>query len=319
MKLRHFRSALAALGLLATQASAQEQPLSTKCESAPLMTAWTELGEKGKVAQFIEYAVAQKIEPYKAFDNVYYVGICWVSAWLLTSPQGHVLIDTLYEPFTEQLLANIRALGLDPKDIKLVVITHGHFDHAGGAARLKSVLGPGTRFAMSREGWREAAEEAALSAARTRPWTMIEPDIVLSDGQTVTGGEVAIEAFETPGHSMGTISFAFDARDGARTYRAFTVGGLGLNRIRGPDQVEAFIASVKRIRTLTQDGARPVELHLATHGFSTGLTEAKDLLKTRKPTDPHPLVNLQGFRKQLDDLQAGAEKRLVIERQRKAN
>jgi metallo-beta-lactamase class B len=79
------------------------------------------------------------------------------------------------------------------------------------------------------------------------------------------------------------------------------------------------LVSVKRIRTLTQDGARPVELHLATHGFSTGLTEAKDLLKTRKPTDPHPLVDLQGFRKQMEDLQAGAEKRLVIERQRKAN
>ena len=118
---------------------------------------------------------------------------------------------------------------------------------------------------------------------------------------------------------MGTASFAFDARDGVRTYRAFTVGGLGLNRIRGPDQVEAFIASVKRIRNITQAGARPVELHLATHGFSTGLTEAKDRLKTRKPTDPHPLVDLPGFRKQLDELQAGAEKRLVVERQKKAN
>jgi metallo-beta-lactamase class B len=131
---------------------------------------------------------------------------------------------------------------------------------------------------------------------------MIERDIVLTDGETVTGGDVTIQAFETPGHTMGTISFAFDARDGARTYRAFTVGGLGLNRIRGPDQVEAFIASVKRIRTLTQDGARPVELHLATHGFSTGLSESKDRLKTRKPADPHPLVDLPGFRKQLDDL-----------------
>jgi metallo-beta-lactamase class B len=53
-----------------------------------------------------------------------------------------------------------------------------------------------------------------------------------------------------------------------------------------------------------------VELHLTTHGFSTGLTEAKELLKTRQPTDPHPLVDLPGFRTQLDDLQAGADKRL---------
>jgi metallo-beta-lactamase class B len=76
---------------------------------------------------------------------------------------------------------------------------------------------------------------------------------------------------------------------------------------------------VKRIRILTQDGARPVELHLTTHGFSTGLTEAKDLLETRKPGDPHPLVDLPAFRKQLDELQAGAGKRLVVERQKKAN
>ena len=65
------------------------------------MAAWTEFGEKGKLAQFLEYAVLQKIEPYKAFDNVHYVGICWVSAWLITSPKGHVLVDTLYGQYTD--------------------------------------------------------------------------------------------------------------------------------------------------------------------------------------------------------------------------
>ena len=315
------RNAIAALALLSTQVSAQEQPLTTKCESAPLMAAFTVFSETGRMppnmVKFIGDAALNKIEPYKAFDNVYYVGICWVSAWLITSPNGHVLIDTLYGPYTSQLLGNVRTLGFDPKDIKLVVVTRGHVDHAGGIGQLKSDLEPGTRFAMTKEGWREAAEDS-VSHPRVR-WVMIEPDIVLTDGQTVTGGDIAIQAFETPGHSMGTASFAFDARDGARIYRAFTVGGLGLNRIRGPEQVEAFIDSMKRIRTLTQDGARPVELHLTTHGFATGLTEAKDLLKTRNAGDPHPLVDLPGFRKQLDELQAGAEKRLVVERQKKAN
>jgi metallo-beta-lactamase class B len=319
MRLTYIRSAVAALFLLATQASAQEQPVTTKCESAPLMAAFTVFSETGRMppnmAKFVGDAALNKIEPYKAFDNIHYVGICWVSAWLITSPNGHVLIDTLYGPYTSQLLENIRTLGFDPKDIKLVVVTHGHVDHAGGIGQLKSELAPGTRFAMTKEGWREGAKE---SSHPRWPWMMIEPDIVLTDGQTVTGGDIAIQAFETPGHTMGTASFAFDAHDGVRTYRAFTVGGLGLNRIRGPEQVEAFIASVKRIRTLTQDGTRPVELHLTTHGFSTGLTEAKELLKTRKPADPHPLVDLPGFRKQLDDLQASAEKRLVVERQKQA-
>ena len=315
-----FRSVVAALALLSAGATAHE-PLTTKCESAPLMAAFTVFGETGRMppnlARFLGDGPLNEIEPYKAFDNVYYVGICWVSAWLITSPNGHVLIDTLYGPYTSRMLDNVRALGFDPRDIKLVAVTHGHFDHAGGLGQLKSELAPGTRFAMTKEGWREAAEDA-VSHPRF-PWKMIEPDIVLTDGQTVTGGDVAIQVFETPGHTMGTASFAFDARDGARSYRAFTVGGLGLNRIRGPEQVEAFIASVKRIRTLTQDGARPVEVHLTTHAFSSGLTEAKDLLKTRKPPEPHPLVDLPGFRRQLDDLQAGAERRLVAERQKKPN
>ena len=217
-----------------------------------------------------------------------------------------------------QLLANVRALGFDPKDIKLVVVTHGHLTMRAAQRDLSRCWSPGHALRCRvRAGARPRKKPRCRHPSLTVE--MIEPDIVLTDGQTVTGGDVAIQAFETPGHSMGTASFAFDARDGARTYRAFTVGGLGLNRIRGPEQVEAFIGSLKRIRTLTQDGARPVELHLTTHGFSTGLTEAKDRLKTRKPTDPHPLVDLPGFRKQLDDLQAGAEKRLVVERQKKAN
>ena len=316
-----FRYAAAALALLSAEASAQEQPLTMKCESAPLMNAFTVFSETGRMppdlVKYLGDGPWHKIEPFKAFDNVYYVGICWVSAWLITSPNGHVLIDTLYGQYTSQMLGNIRALGFDPKDIKLVVVTHGHFDHAGGISQLKSQLAPGTRFAMTKEGWREGAEES-VSHPRF-PWKMIEPDIVLTDAETVTGGDVTIQAFETPGHTMGTASFAFDARDGMRTYRAFTVGGLGLNRVRGPEQVEAFIASLKRIRALTHDGARPVELHLSTHGFSTGLIEAKELLKTRQPGDPHPLVDSAGFRKQLDELQAGAENRLVTERQKKAN
>src|SRR5690242_18881766 len=92
---RHVQCIVAALALLSGQAKAQE-PLTTRCESAPLVAAFNVLSETGRMppnlARFIGDEALQKIEPYKAFDNVYYVGICWVSAWLLTSQQGHVLI-----------------------------------------------------------------------------------------------------------------------------------------------------------------------------------------------------------------------------------
>lgn len=302
-------------------ASAQD-PLTTHCESAPIAALFKVFGDTGRMppdlGRFLQDAALQKIEPYKAFDNVYYVGICWVSAWLITSPSGHVLIDTLYGPYTGAMLDNIRKLGFDPQDIRQVVMTHGHFDHAGGAAALKAEL-PRARFAMTAEGWREATESAAQSATRPNRWTMIDPDMVLTDGQVLQVGDIRLQAFETPGHTMGTASFSFDAFDGGRRYRAFTVGGLGLNAIKGPEQVEAFIASLKRIRALTEDSTDPVTTHLTTHAFSNGLTEAKELLKTRKPGDPHPLVDLKGFREQLDRLQAGAEQRLLAERAKKPN
>jgi metallo-beta-lactamase class B len=319
---RHLRLwPTALLALVATGASAQDA-LTTRCESAPIAALFKVFGETGRMpadlGRFLQNAALQKVEPYKAFDNVHYVGICWVSAWLITSSSGHVLIDTLYGPHTDAMLDNIRRLGFDPKDIKQVVITHGHFDHAGGAARLKALL-PGARFAMTAEGWREAAEGAAQSQSRPDRWTMIEPDQVLTDGQRLQVGGITLQAFETPGHTMGTASFAFDAFDGGRRHRAFTVGGLGLNAIKGPEQVEAFIASVKRIRALTEQQDDPVTTHLTTHAFSNGLTEAKDLLKSRQPGAAHPLVDPQGFRQQLDGLQAGAERRLVAERAKKAN
>lgn len=317
---RHMRGCLAALLALASWSAPADASITTKCESAPLMAAFTVFSETGRMppdlAKFLADAALQKIEPYKAFDNVYYVGICWVSAWLLTSPKGHILIDTLYGAYTDDLIANVRAVGFDPKDIKLVVVTHGHFDHAGGIAKLRAALDPSARFALTNVGWQEGVVAAA--SGRPAPWNMIEPDITLTDGQTLEVGDNAIQAFETPGHTMGTASFVFAARDGTRSYRAITVGGLGLNAIKGPEQVEAYIASVKRIRAMTEERERPVELHLTTHGFSTGLPEARERLRARKAGDPHPLVVPAGFRAQLDLLQDGAEKRLVLERAKAA-
>jgi metallo-beta-lactamase class B len=319
---RCFHGFVGAALMLAAGTVAAQEPLTTRCESAPIAAQFKIFGDTGRMppelGRFLQNPTLQKVEPYKAFDNVHYVGICWVSAWLITSPTGHVLIDTLYGPYTEPMLDSIRKLGFDPKDIKQVVITHGHFDHAGGAAKLKELL-PGARFAMTAEGWREAAESAAQSASRPDRWTMIERDMVLTDRQVLQVGGVKLQVFETPGHTMGTASFAFDALDGGQRHRAFTVGGLGLNAIKGPEQVEAFIASVKHIRTLTELKDDPVTTHLTTHPFSNGLTEAKDRLKSRKPGEPHPLVDPQGFRQQLDALQAGAERRLITERAKKTN
>ena len=302
------------LGLLATWPARAQVP--TDCDSKTITAAFEPFLRTGKMppglGQWLVDPKAQTMEPYRAFDNVYYVGVCWVSAWLVTASDGAVLIDTLHDPFGDLLIANIRKVGVDPASIKYVLMTHGHFDHVGGAYKLKALTK--ARFAMTEKGWDEGIKSAQASQSTPRPWTMIEKDLVVKDGDVITVGDTSLGVYETPGHTFGTASYAFTVRDGVRAYQAFTVGGLGLNAVQSSKQVEAYIASVTRILQLAQRPTDPITVHLTTHPFSNALTESAQRLKTRGPVDPHPLVDQAGFISQLEALRTGAEERLVIER-----
>jgi metallo-beta-lactamase class B len=302
--------AIASVGSLAAE------PLEG-CHSREILARFEEVGRTNKMppdlAQWVIDPNAQYIEPWKAFDNVYFVGVCWVSAWAIRTSDGVVLIDTLHEPHVDQLVANLRKVGIDLADIKYVLMTHGHYDHVGGAARLKPML-PNAKFVMTQIGWNEAAQSAKESESSPRPWSMIASDVVVKDGDVIRIGGNSFGVMETPGHTLGTASYTYDVRDGASRYRAITIGGLGLNAIKDSNQVVAYIASVDRIRALVSRPVDPVTVHLTTHPFSNGLMEARDRLEARKPGEPHPLVNPEGLLAQLAALRSGAEKRLEIER-----
>jgi len=310
---------LAALLGIASAHSLAAQPAQPfeGCPSKEILATFEEFGRTGKmppdVGAWLHNPQAQYIEPWKAFDNVTYVGVCWVSAWAIRTRDGVVLIDTLHEPHVDQLIANLRKAGIDLADIKYVLMTHGHFDHAGGAAQLRPLL-PNAKFAMTQIGWDEATESAKRSEATPGRWTMMPQDVVVKDGDVIRVGENSFGVLETPGHTLGTASYTYDVKDGADTYRAITVGGLGLNAIKDSKQVEAYIASVDKIEALVKQPDQPVTVHLTTHPFSNGLTEARDRLAARRPGEPNPLVDPEGFLKQLAALRLGAMQRLEIER-----
>lgn len=301
-------------------AQAQTEPLQG-CPSTQILSRFEEFGRTGKMppdlGRWLNDRQAQYIEPYQAFDNVYYVGVCWVSAWLVKTSEGYILIDTLHEPFVDQLIENMAMVGVKPSDLRYVLMTHGHFDHVGGAYKLKPLTQ--ARFVMTQTGWDEAIADSRASQKAPRPWQMLPaPDLVLKDGDTVSLGDTQVKVYETPGHTHGTASYSLDVKDGRQTYHAFVIGGLGLNAIDSAKQVESYIASVDRIDGLVHDKNAPITVHLTTHSFSTGLTEAKEKLKTRRPGDPHPLVDASGFAQQLSILRQGAEQRLDIERKKEA-
>ena len=302
--------------LLAAAIGAHGQPFDG-CPSAAIGAAFEDFGKTGRMppalGRWLGDRDAQRIAPFKAFDDAWFVGVCWVSAWLLPTPQGHFLIDTLHEPHDAELLDNIRKAGFDPQDIRYVLMTHGHFDHAGGAVRLRREL-KNARFVMTETGWAEAIASAGASAGKPSAWNMTARDIVGKDGDTWTLAGRTVTLLETPGHTLGTASYLYDVHDGARAYRAVTVGGLGLNAIQNARQVELYIESVTRLDAMAASGARPVEVHLTTHPFATGLMEQRDALARRNAGEANPLVNAAAFHDQLQALERGARDRLVVVR-----
>ncbi|RPE66528.1 metallo-beta-lactamase class B [Pacificibacter maritimus] len=293
------------------------QALFDGCPSGPIMAKFGEFGRTGQMppdlGKWLGTPEAQIQDTWAPFDNVDYVGICWVSSWLVHTTEGTVLIDTLYGPFTKPLLENIAKTGTDLADIKYVLMTHGHFDHVGGAAALKPLL-PNATFVMTQKGWDEAAKDAAASQGGRRAWDMIETDLVVATDDKITLGDNIFTALETPGHTWGTASYMFDVQDAGETYRAVTIGGLGLNAIEGPSQVEAFIESLDDLNERAQDSDAGIDVHLTTHGFSNGLNEDRQALAERAEGDPHVMVNRQGLLDQIATLRSGAVERLEIEK-----
>ena len=137
------------------------------------------------------------------------------------------------------LMNNIRAVGFNPSDIKYVINTHGHFDHAGGSAYLQKVHG--AEIVMTAEDWAIARAEPELPQ-----FYMPQPnvDIVAKDGDTITLGDNTFELFNTPGHTTGVLSIRYKVREGDNEYTAMTLGGVGLN-FSGVARTETYIQELR--------------------------------------------------------------------------
>jgi metallo-beta-lactamase class B len=161
-------------------------------------------------------------EPAKVFDNLYFVGGKIHSAWALTTRDGIILLDTIYPYNSEELIVGgMRKLGLDPKDIKYVVISHAHQDHIGGAEMLQKRYG--ARVVMTGPDW------ALVEKVPNRFKTMApKRDITAVDGMKLTLGESTINLWFTPGHTDGTMSFTFQVLDRGKPLNVVYSGGTAL-------------------------------------------------------------------------------------------
>jgi metallo-beta-lactamase class B len=232
-------------------------------------------------------------EPARVFDNLYFVGQTEYSAWAITTSAGIILMDAIFDYSVEdEVVGGLTALGLDPNQIKYVVISHAHGDHVGGAGFLQK---RGARIVMSEADWK-------LMDAANVTYAKPSRDIVATDGQKLTLGDTTVTLYVTPGHTLGTVSSLIPVKDGGRQHVAAYWGGTAFNWVRGPanyitpDRPARFwftqyATSAQRFLDLAERARADVLLsnHTDFDG-SKAKIPALRALRTRAPGSPHPYV-----------------------------
>jgi metallo-beta-lactamase class B len=230
--------------------------------------------------------------PAKVFDNLYFVGMTEYTAWAVTASDGIVVIDPLFDYSVEaEVVEGLTKLGLDPKRIRYVLVSHAHTDHVGGARLLQERFG--ARVVMSAADW-------DLLSTDRGSYPKPKRDMVATDGQKLTLGDTTLTLHFTPGHTLGTISTIIPVKDGSRSHVAALWGGTNFNwrnnggaRYITPERPASFwyaqyAASARRFRELAAKAG--ADVLLSNHSNYDGTKTHLPALARRKTGDPHPYV-----------------------------
>ena len=229
---------------------------------------------------------ATTAEPAKIFDNLYFLGTPAVSAWAVTTSQGIIVVDSLNNPREAEsyIEGGLRKLGLDPTQVKYVVITHGHADHYGGAQYLADKLK--AQLVMSETDWNFLATARASTNPERGP--IPKRGMSVKSGDKLTLGDTSIEIVETPPHTPGAISLIIPLKEGNTTHAGALWGGIGFNFQRTEQNFTTYSNSVGRFATVAK--ARNVDVQMANHPNFDRALEKITALKTRGAGRPNPFV-----------------------------
>ena len=223
-------------------------------------------------------------DPARIFDNLYFVGGKVHSSWALTTRDGIVLLDTIYPYNSEELIiGGMQKLGLDPRNIKYVLISHAHGDHIGGAEILQTRYG--TRVVMGGPDWE------LLTKYPNRYKTMApKRDIVAADGMKITLGDTSVTTWLTPGHTPGTLSYTFTVLDRGKPVNVVYSGGTAFNFVNNtPDPgIRNFQIYIESQRHIAQRAAATGATVLLSNHSEFDNAVNKNRMLAGRGNGPHP-------------------------------
>ena len=213
----------------------------------------------------------------QVFDNLYMLTTKANSAWAVKTSDGIILIDTLFGyAAQDEIVDGMKKLGLDPADIKYIVLSHAHGDHDGAVKFLQDTYHP--HVILAPKDWELAAREA-------NPYTH---DMDASDGQKLTLGDTTITLYFTPGHTGGTLSFLVPVKDHGVPHVAFEWGGTALSGNTSKEMLQSYISNAGRMQDIT--GGNGADVIIGNHTEYNDALARLEQTKARKPGEPNPWV-----------------------------
>ena len=238
----------------------------------------------------------ESFPPHRVIGNVYYVGSKGLASYLITTPQGHILINSSLESSVPLIRDSVEKLGFHFKDVKILLISHAHWDHCAGSALVKELTGA-KYFVMESDvsvvesGGKTDFQYGGSPDMQYKP---VKVDRVLHDGDEVRLGDTALVAHLTPGHTKGTTTWTMQVTEGGKLYHVVIVGSPNVNpgyRLMGnqayPRITEDYELTFKTLKEL------PCDIFLGAHGDYYGM-EAK--FARIQAGGANPFIDPQGYK-----------------------
>ena len=223
---------------------------------------------------------------HQVMDNLYFVGTGGLGTFLVTTPEGHILINTDFERTIPLIEQSVEAMGFELDDVEIILGSHAHGDHQAADLFLKERIGAEVMI----------MEEDLAGWQRMMGGNGDVPDRILHDGDEVRLGGTTLVAHRTPGHTRGCTSWGMELEEGGETYNALIVCSFGVNpnyilvnNPNYPDIAEDYRSTFAKARTM------PVDVFVASHGSFYDLRTKYERLQSRMRGDPNPFIDRAGF------------------------
>jgi len=254
---------------------------------------------------------SQSYPPFRIVGNVYWVGTYDLACYLITTPKGHILINTGLAASGEMISENVKALGFKMSDLRILTTTQAHYDHVGALASIKKQTG-----AKMFADWKDAPVLADGGKSdyemhnRGMTFEPVKVDRELKDNDVIELGDMKLKMIHHPGHTKGSCSFLFDVKDGDKTYKVLIanlptiVTSRKLSDIPEYPEISGDIAY-----TLSSLKKQQFDIFLSSHASQF------DLHKKHKPGDaydPQVFADRQGFDEAVKDLEEAYRKKVEI-------